>query len=258
MILNRLEAWVDGIALTSLHPMVFLEDISCTAAETEIASLSVAGRDGARLLSSRRSTPTVTITVRLLIEDRATRHTVYQQLVQWASGHELMISDRPGLALRCVCTSMPAMQSVAKWTEPFQVIMSGFEHACWEESIASSLSLSGSSGSGQLYIPGNGGDVCGEVSVIPPTGSTLNTLTLTVGNTSMSFSSLGATSANPFSISYDDRRIQQIRVGTTSAMSKRSGTSADDLLGTCGKHNAISFTANVHVSATFRFKGAWA
>ena len=83
-------------------------------------------------------------------------------------------------------------------------------------------------------------------------------LTLTVGGTSMSFSSLGATLANPMTITYDANGIQSIRVGSTSAMSKRSGTSADDLIGICGKINEISFTANINVTAVFRFRGAWA
>lgn len=255
---NQLNAWMDGNALTDLHPMLFIEEISCTPAEISFVSTTAARRDGELMLSSRRSAPTVTITLRILTEDRVNRQAVYQRLVTWASGSELRISDRPGQALRCVCTGMPAMGSVMKWTEPFTLTLTGFEHAFWRETVVSTLTLSGTSGSGQLYIPGNGGAVCGEVVVTPPTGATLNTLTLTVGSTSMSFSSLGASLTNPLTITYDDRRIQSIKVGSTSALSKRTGASADDLLGICGKLNNISFTSNVNVSAVFRFRGAWA
>ena len=255
---NQLNAWMDGNALTDLHPMLFLEEISCTPAEATFTTSVTARRHGERLLNTRRTTPTVTITLRILTEDRVSRQTVYQRLVTWASGRELRISDRPGQALHCVCTKLPEMSSVMKWTEPFSLTLSGFEHPFWEETVPSLLSISGSSGSGDLYIPGNGGEVYGEVTVTPPSGSTLNTLALTVGSTSMSFSCLGATLANPMTITYDANGIQSIRVGSTSAMSKRSGTSADDLIGICGKINEISFTANVNVTAVFRFRGAWA
>ena len=142
---NQLNAWMDGNALTDLHPMLFIEEISCTPAEATFTTSVTARRNGERLLNTRRTTPTVTITLRILTEDRVSRQTVYQRLVTWASGRELRISDRPGQALHCVCTKLPEMSSVMKWTESFSLTLSGFEHPFWEETVPSQLSISGSS-----------------------------------------------------------------------------------------------------------------
>lgn len=256
MILNRLEAWMDGVALTSISPVIFIEEISTAPAGVQITSAELAGRNGVRQLNTRRSQPSVTITLRILEGNRVARQAIYQQVVSWASGSRLRISDRPEQELRCVCTAMPALSNVMKWIEPVSITLTGLEHAFWEDRVVSTLTLSGTSGSGNLYVPGNGGEVCGEVVATPASG-TLNTLTLTVGQTSMSFSSLGATGGSPFKISYDERLLQSIKVGNSSAMSKRSGASADDLLGVCGKINTISMTANVSTSVVFRFRGAW-
>ena len=95
-----------------------------------------------------------------------------------------------------------------------------------------------------------------EVEAAPISG-TLNRLTLTVGNETITLEGLGATTSSPLKILYTDQMIQSIRVGDDSALGKRTRSSADDLLAEIGAQTPVRMTADVAASVRFTARGKW-
>ena len=252
---SRYEAYMDGIALSSVHPKILITDISPIISSQSQKTENVANRDGIHLLSNRRAKTGVSITFELRIYDIAERQQAIQEIQRWACGKVLETNDRPGQVLYVSCDQFPYIGSALKWLNTLTVTFSSYDKPFWTEKSASVLTLSaGTSGSGSLYVPGNAGKTLVEATVTPGS-STMANCSLTVGNTTITLTGVDATSASPVRLYYDDRDILHIVKGTTSLLDKRTG--ADDLLAECGKSNTMSFTASASATVSFSAKGVW-
>lgn len=256
--ISRYEAYMDGIALSSVHPELIILDISHNPADKSYNTGMLANRKGLIITGETQQGASVTVLFELHIYSIAERQRAVQEVQRWASGRILETNDREGQQLYVRCTQMPKIESALKWTEPIGMTFTAFERASWEEKTPAVLDIAaGTAGSSSLFVPGNNGKTVVEIEATPAVGSTLDAFSITVGNTTMTFASLGATNANPLIITYDDRLIQSIRCGTTSKMDKRTGESSDDLLAECGAVNDVSFTAGVSTAVTLSAKGVW-
>ena len=254
--IERLEAYMNGISMTSIHPGILVTNIQTPPPAMNISTNQLAGRNGERVESQKRTRAKTTISFVFPGSSIAERQLICQQVASWARQGILQVSNRQGQRLRCICTSPPSISDVMDRAEELKVELTAYSQPFWEENTASTTTLTGTSGNGTLYVPGNGGEVLVEITATPTSG-TLNSLTLTVGGDTMSFTSLGATSANPFRLTYSDEGIQSIKVGNTSVLGKRSAASADDLRAASGGLNTISMTANVASSVVFSTRGVW-
>ena len=72
----------------------------------------------------------------------------------------------------------------------------------------------------------------------------------------MAFANLGLQSGQSLAISYDDEDIQSIKIGSDSAMAKRTTASADDIW-MHGDGNIISYTAECALTWDFSCRGRW-
>jgi hypothetical protein len=164
-------------------------------------------------------------------------------------GTELEISDRPGEVLQVICTEPPYVPDHLSWADSISITFQTMEKPFWEKKTPETLTLeSGTTGSGELYVPGNIEEAVVEVEAAPASG-TLANITLTVGDTSITLNGINATAEAPLRITYDRRGIQSIKRGTTSVMDKRTAASADDLLAKCGAVSAVSFSASASALA---------
>lgn len=253
---NKFSVIMNGVALDALSPRLMIEDVSHVPAAVSREWERMIHREARYLKSSEWDGSQVKITFRLPVADPVARQHDLQKVLQWArEGGTLQTDDRPGQALRCVCDSLPEMTSVRKYTDPLTMVFKAYTLAFWEEIVPARISLSGTSGNGTLYIPGNAGDALAEVTATP-TGS-LENLTLTAGETSITLEGCGATASQPVRITYDEQGIQKIMRGNTSILNKRTAASADDLIVTCGKSNRFSFSASAAVNITYSVKGVW-
>jgi len=251
--ISRYEAYMDGIALSSVHPSLVITDISHPGSALNINTNTIADRDGVQIASRRRANTSVSISFMLRIYNTAERQKAMQEVQRWASGSALEVSDRPGQVLYCVCNQMPVVSSVQKWTEVITMTFVSYEKPFWTEKYPAVFTATGKTGTGELFVPGNAGKVYAEALIVPD--STLGSISLTVGTTTITLTNVSATDDDEIRIFYDDRGIQHIRKGIASILSKRTG--ADDLVAECGKVNGVSFGAADTVTVTFSIRGCW-
>lgn len=253
--ISRYEAYMDGIALSSIHPALLITDIQQIQSGISRTTETRANRNGLMELDSKRAKTGCAISFMLRIYDIAERQKVVQEIQRWASGKILETNDRPGQVLYVKCDAFPVIKSAMKWLDVLTVGFYSYENPFWIEKTPANLSLSaGTSGNGNLFVPGNAGSALVEVTVTPG-NSTMANCALTVAGRTITLTGVNATSANPLKIRYDDKDIQSIKVGTTSVLDKRTG--ADDLLAECGKYNACSFTSSASATVQFSCKGVW-
>lgn len=253
MMRSRYEVYLNGVALSSIHPGLIVLDIQYPPTSINSTTATLAQRDGSSLLMQRRAGARVNIPFELHIYNTVERQKACEQVAAWAmAGGVLTTSDRPGQQLRVKCLNPPSITSASKWTQSLTVSFTAYERPYWEETTLATLSLTGTSNSGTLFVPGNAGQTVLEVTVTPK--STMANITL-AAETSMTLTGVAAAKASPLVIDYDERMIQRIRRGTVSVLDKRTG--ADDLLITCGKYNAISYSASANVDVVFRARGVW-
>jgi len=252
----KLEAYMDGIPLTSLG-RVTITDISHNAATLAVSTAPLANVHGDRVLDRRWSQAAVTITVVLGGDSPAERQELCQSVAAWAKGRILQTSDRYGQQLRCICTVPPQIQNTINRVERISMTFTAYQNPFWEDEYPLMVTLSGTNDSGSIYVPGNvPAQTVLEIEAAPMSG-TLNDLAITAGEHTLSFEGLGATALSPLKIVYTDQMIQKITVGDTSALDKRTRSSADDLLAEIGGHTVIGITANVGANVRFLARGKW-
>lgn len=250
----RHEAILNGTALSTLHPSIYILDISYPPPAIRTESFSVAKRDGARIRRQYIEKNTVTIQMMVRAYDVKQRQQICGEIARWArAGGILETNDRPGQQLRCICETAPTIASALKWTDPVTVTFSAYEKPFWEEKIQSALTLTGANASGSLYVPGDAGITFIEATITA--NAPLASVTIQAGEDALTLSGLSIASGGSIIISYSDDMIQSIKTGTTSLLNKRTG--ADDLRAACGGTTAVSISASASVTAQLKARGLW-
>lgn len=253
--ITRYEAALNGITLSGISNDIIIHDISYGPPQFRNSTYTSARRQGARIYRRYVEKISVSIVFEIHTYDPRKRHMICDAVRQWAkNGGILTTNDREGLRLRCICDTFPAITSALKWTEPLTMVFSAYELPFWEQIAPEVLTLTGTSGSGSLFVPGSVDDAFAEVEVT--SGGALTTLALTANGRTLTLSGISVASGNKVVISYDDEQIQSIKTGTTSILDKRTGV--DDLLLKCGESNALSFTSNVSCTVAFKGRGLFA
>ena len=252
--ITRYDATLNGISLATIHPDIWVQDIRHTQAAPKNEVYSVAKRQGSRIY--RRNYDKASVQIYFEIHNYSTmiRQEICKSVMHWArKGGVLQTSDRSGQRLICVCDTFPSISSALRWTEPLLVTFSAYTLPFWQEVNPSMVSMTGTSGNGNLYVPGVVEDAPVEVDV--KAKAKITTLSLTTGTKTMQFSGLNVASGNTIKIAYDDEQILSIKVGSTSLLDKRTG--ADDLLVDCGEISPVSFTSNANADVVFKARGLW-
>lgn len=252
--ISRYSAALNGISLESINPKILLTDIMADPPNRKVSTYMMAQRDGGRITRNYKEKASVTIRFMIREYDIAKRQVICQQICAWAKdGGKLVTNDRIGQELTCVCDQQPTISSALHWTDELSVTFTAYELPYWREVNPATLTLTGSTGSGAIYIPGSAPGTVMEVSVTAK--ATITSLSFTVGDTTMQLTGLNIANGATVEISYDEHMIQSIKTGTTSLLNKRTG--ADDLVARCGASNTVSYTASGNCDVTFRGKGLW-
>lgn len=246
-----LDAYLNGASLRAADGRIRVTNI-----RQEISLKDAQGESGAQegrwFMPPRRETLSVTIEFGLLeIHDPAAREAAVEAANAWAGEGQLEISTKPGRRLLAACRKWACVQSPQNPKETFALTFETDQSPFWEAITPSVYTLSGSSGSQEVFVPGSA-PAMADVTVTPRSG-TLNQLTLSLGETSMQFADLGASASAPLVLDHDERGRLRIRVGSQSAFPCRAGESDDELLAPPGRPTA-SFAANVSCDVTFSFR----
>lgn len=250
--ISRYQAILNGISLQSLSPDILITDISYPEPGIQLSTYTRAQRDGAGIYQRYKDKAAVAIRFAIRAYDIARRQQICQQVCNWAKdGGDLRINDRPGQRLVCICETMPRLNSVRNYTDEIEIQFAAYAVPYWQEIIPETISLSGSSASGNLFVPGDAPEAVVEVTITA--NATLTSISLTTGDTTLSLAGISVPSGSSIQIAYDDELIQSIKTGSTSLLANRTG--ADDLMAKCGTINHVSYTANASCTVTFRVRG---
>lgn len=249
--ISRYEAYMDGKALSSIDPSICVLDIQPGDVSQSIRTVKVAGRAGARVIKKERNSTSVTVIFEIHEYNTVKRDVVCQKIQKWADGDILCVSTRPEQQMRCVCEEYPRANAKA-WTEPLSMTFTAYNPPYWQEKNKTIVTLTGTSASSSVYVPGNVDGAVVELSV--KANAAAGGFSVQVGSTSLTVL-VSMAADDVVTITYDDKMIQSIKKGNTSILDKRTG--ADDLLAKCGQINVFALSSDASVTATFSVRGCW-
>lgn len=253
--LKRLNAWINDAALRDVDPRLNIVDIHEQPADTTLEWGSASGVSGQRLLHRTRQGKRIQIEfdIRELF-DLAARAAIVTAANAWAADGVLKVSYRPRQALNVVLAEAASIEDARDVTAGFSITFQAGPDPYWRDEDATVYSYSGSSASGEIItVPGQA-PVSPEITVTP--SATLNTLSITIGGTTMAFASLNVAANTTLTIAHDERGFLTVKAGTTSVLNKRTAASVDDFLLKPGKRG-LSYTADASCAMNVRFRGRY-
>ena len=151
------------------------------------------------------------------------------------------------------------MGSIRDYNSILRIELQANEIPYWEEKNRNKATGTGSTGSTSMLIGGTAKEIPVEVS-FTPTGGALTGLTVTAacGGVTRSIQLTGLSVAQNSAVVFgrDSHDRLTIKNGSTSLMSKRTQSSADDLILPAGVAT-VSWSANVAGNAEFSARGRW-
>ena len=256
MSLTRYACAINGQGLQDIDPTIYITDIQESAPKIKATTANNAFYDGLHLTRMQRQSLAVSVTFCVREYDTARRKAVAEMACEWARDGWLTINDRPDQRLYVVCDKLPVIPSSLKWTDALTIGFTAYALPYWQAAYPAVATYTGTNGSVSIAPAGNRD--CYLEAEIEATGGTVNTLTISVGGGTFSFSGLGLAKGQKLSIGYDDdRHLQYMRIGNASVLSKRTAASSDDLMLHPRKQNAVTITANTAVRANIKARGLW-
>lgn len=253
---RHVDAWMDGVRLADLGA-ILIQDVNEPTADQEITYGNRPGRAGRDVLVNKRRLLRVSIEIAIReLFDLSKRTAILQAVAGWASGSILELSNHPGQRLHVQQKAAPSLGKVRDYTTVMSIEFEASVIPFWEEVIPATMSLTGTSQSGTMLIPGTADQVPVEFTFTP--SGTLTSLTVTVAcggvTQQIQLTGLSVSGAVVFGRDAEDRLT--IKTGTTSLMRYRTQASDDDLLIPCGSAT-VSFAANVSGTGVFSSRGRW-
>ena len=270
MILKRRVA-LNGEQLDELDNRIIITGIDEAAGKDNISAVSSAYGFGQRVIRKRRDSLDVTVKFALNLKNdtpghRRTRETLLEKINTWAcKGGVMTLDNRSNRQLYVMLAQAPGSGDMFNWTNEFTMVFRAYAVPYWEDTRGTTNSSgmtkadAKTSGSFYLTVPGNT-DTEVELTVRNWSGSTINTLTLTVGGKQIKFTNLGLGGSDVLVIDHlRDAgmyvfRAQNKGSSTVSVLDKRSG--ADDFTVSPGKRK-ISFSAQRAVTVTATVRGRY-
>ena len=246
----RFSCALNGVTPESLDPALRVTDLTELAPRTRMESLPM-GRHGRRVLQQTRESLTVRVHLRCPEYDPVRRRIAMGKLHAWAvSGGVLTTSDRPGLQLMVDYASLPAMSALS-WSDELLVDLTACAVPFWEYEGETSVTTAASAA---LTLPGTAPECPVSVAVTNTGASPLTTLTLTCGETQMTFSDLALPAGGVFTLNIADGLLRADAAGE-SVLMHRSADSSDFLLAPGGVSTPVSVQSDQAVSAVFSGRG---
>ena len=249
---------LDGVELSAIAPEIIVTDITHNAPVREVRASDIAGRNGKLYTRTVTSSTGVTVSFEIHTPDVRRRAAIMEDVQRWAMpGGVLTTSDRPDRVLRVVCESMPTVGSAQKWTGICSIGFVAYAVPFWEDEAPRRVTISGN-GSKSLFVPGFAAPAIVEATVKNTGSGTIPSVTLTAGDTSMTFSGLALGAGQTMTIAHDARGLLTARIGGESVLDKRTAASSDELELEPGKNATLSVTTNGTASTTFEVRGRYA
>ena len=255
---SRYLAALDGVELSSIAPEIIVTDITHNAPVREVRASDIAGRNGKLYTRTVTSSAGVTVSFEIHTPDVRRRAAIMEDVQRWAMpGGVLTTSDRPDRVLRVVCESLPTIGSAQKWTGTCSIGFVAYAVPFWEDETPRRVIITGN-GSKNLFVPGFAAPAGVEARVTNTGSGTISSVTLTAGDTSMTFNGISLGAGQTMTIAHDARGLLTARIGGTSVLNKRTAASSDELEIDPGKNATLTAATNGTASTTFEVRGRYA
>ena len=254
---SRYLAALDGVELSSIAPEIIVTDITHNAPVREIRASSIAGRNGKLYTRTVTSSTGVTVSFEIHTPDVRRRTAIMEDVQRWAMpGGVLTTGDRPDRVLRVVCDSPPTVGSVQKWTKTCSIGFTAYAVPFWEDEAPRRVIIDGN-GSKSLYVPGFAAPACVEASLTNTGSQKISSVSISAGETHMTFAGLSLETGQTMTIAHDARGLLTARIGGASVLDKRTAESSDELeLDPC-KSAMLSVTTDGTASTVFKVWGRY-
>lgn len=249
---------LDGVELSSIAPEIIVTDITHNAPVREVRASDIAGRNGKLYTRTVTSSTGVTVSFEIHTPDVRRRAAIMEDVQRWAMpGGVLTTSDRPNRVLRVVCESLPTIGSAQKWTGVCSIGFVAYAVPFWEDETPRRVSITGN-GSKSLFVPGFAAPASVEAKVTNTGSGAISTVTLTAGDTSMTFAGLALGAGQTMTIAHDAHGLLTARIGGASVLDKRTAASSDELELEPGRNATLTITTNGTASTVFEVRGRYA
>lgn len=242
MILKRRIA-LNGTQLDSLDNSIVIRNVNTGVPHESVGAVNRMGGSGQRITNHHWETLDVSVTFAIDIQKRklTERRAVFDKVVKWAMACGWVTTNQmSGKRMYAEKAIIPSGGDMWNWTGEYTISFRAYGVPFWQDATATT-----STGS-SITVPGIMQTVC-DVDVTNSGEDTIDSLTVTVGGSSMVFVDLGLEATEVLKIGHTDDGLLTIRIYDTqytyrNAMSKRTGASADDLYVNPGS-NSISVSA---------------
>lgn len=201
----------------------------------------------------------IVLTVKLMIKERIRheRDSVIRKIQGWAKQGWLTTNMRPGKRLYVFCTKYPKVEAF-KTTERLEVQFTAYGEAYWQDTVPLSFQSESASSSATVEVNPECTHECFFEAIITNKDSTdLTSVTIAIGSKSLQLTGLTIGADETVSIYYDDLHLLHIESDGTSLLSKRTASSADDLILEPDSTNTITLTFDVSCDYTVNIRRLW-
>ena len=249
---------LDGVELSAIAPEIIVTDITHSAPVREVRTSDIAGRNGKLYTRTITSSTGVIVSFEIHTPDVRRRAAIMEDVQRWAMpGGALTTSDRPDRMLRVVCESLPTIGSAQKWTGTCSIGFVAYTVPFWEDETPRRVSITGN-GNKTLFVPGFAAPASVEAKVTNTGSGAISTVTLTAGDTTMTFAGLALGAGQTMTIAHNARGLLTAHIGGASVLGKRTAASSDELELEPGKNATLSVATGGTASTTFEVRGRYA
>ena len=253
MILSRRVA-LGGTQLDSLDNSIVIRSVNTGVPLETVNTVSRMGGFGQRMTRHHWETLEVSVTfaIDLPKSQMTARRAVFDKVIKWAiGGGWLTTNQMNGKRMYAEKAVFPSGGDMRKWTSDYTITFRTYGVPFWQDATATA------DVSGVLSVPGILRTVC-DAEIANGGSSTIDSLTVTAGNSTMEFSSLGLEAGETLKIGHGNDGVLWLRIYSNntyrSVLDKRTGGSADDLYVDPGTRT-VSATSG---TATFTCYGRYA
>lgn len=253
---RRMSVWLNGVSLKSAVPSAIIRNVYENDPENELMTAERPGAPGLRVLSQKRTQLTVRAEIVIReIHDLAARRRALSAFCAWAQPGRLELSNHPGEYLQVIVNKRPALGTDRDYTQTFVVELAAIACPYWQALIPVTAAASGTSGTVSMAPSGTVERL--PLSFTVTAQAALTQFTALVNGDAIALTGLTMAAGDVLRLYYDAEMLQWITVGSASALSARTASSADDLWLYPGKANEIAWSADAECDVTFEARGLY-
>lgn len=234
-------AQIGSVQLDKIDDRIIIQSIEPQAGKDQRTTVALWGGSGSRITGEHREYLEVQIKFSINIKpgNYEERSEVLEAVNAWAAaGGWLRISPKPGRWIRVIGETLAPDGDALGWTNRFTLGLRAYGVPYWQDTEATTLTVKNTGSCSRSFaVPGKAKTVL-EIEFKNTSSATTNTLTISAGNSSISFEDLGLAKNETLYINHNDTGRQcllrcYIRDAAgnykSSVLNKRTGSSSDDL-----------------------------